>query len=109
LGHPAFELGFSGNSQSNSFTENYSYTNYGNLETLKGVGSNSFNNTFINIFYPVSSTFTILAGGSLLVNGTSTSTFSATANTFNGSENAAASYSFPSGYSWFVSCRFYTK
>jgi hypothetical protein len=109
LGHTAFEFGINGNAQSNSFTENYTYTNYLNQETLKGTGSYNFNNVFLNVYYPVSSTFTLMAGGSFLINATNTSSFSATANTFNGTENSTTAFNYPSGYSWFVSCRIYTK
>jgi hypothetical protein len=109
LGYPAFELGLNGNGGSNNFTENYSYTNYANLETLNGSSNYNYNNVFVNIFYPVSSTFTLIAGGSILVNATNTASFSATANSFAGTENASTIYNYPSGYSWFVSCRIYTK
>jgi hypothetical protein len=109
LGYPAFELGVNGNGTNNNYTENLSYTNYTNLETLAGTNSYNFNNIFVNIYYPVSSTFTLVAGGSILVNATNTSSWSATGNSFNGSENASTVYNYPSGYSWFVSCRIYTK
>ena len=109
LGYPAFELGLNGNGGSNNFTESYSYTNYSNLETLLGTSNYSFNNIFVNVYYPVSSTFTLIAGGSLLVSASNASSFSATANNFTGSENASTVYNYPSGYSWFVSCRIYTK
>jgi hypothetical protein len=109
LGYPAFELGVNGNGGSNNFTENYSYTNYSNLETLKGLSNYSFDNIFVNVYYPVSSTFTLIAGGSLLVSAANTGSFSATANNFTGTENAATAYNYTSGYSWFVSCRIYTK
>ena len=44
LGYPAFEFGVNGQTQSQNFTDNYSYSNYSNLATLKGTGNYNYNN-----------------------------------------------------------------
>lgn len=75
LGHPAFEFGVNGDPSGDSFTENYSYTNYANLGNVTGSGNLNSNHVFLNVYYPVSPTFTLSLGGSYLINASGSSTY----------------------------------
>ena len=109
LGHPAFELGFSSSPAGETFTSNYSYTNY----TIQGssTGKYDFNQDYIyfDIAYPVDKIFSLYCGANYLVNATGSGTVQSTANNFTGMENSATNYSYVNTLSWHVALKFYTK
>ena len=109
LGHPAFEFGLNGDPTGNSFTQNYSYTNYTTFGNVAGTGNFNANHVFLNIYYPVSSTFTFSLGGSYLINASGVSTYQGTANNFTGTENGVSNYTYANTLSWYVACKIYTK
>jgi len=109
LGFPAFEIGINGNPSSDNWTETYKYTNYTTTGAATGGGNFNYNHLFLDVYYPISRTFTLVGGGSYLINGTGSSSFSSTGSNFAGSENGLYNYSYPSTFSWYLSVKFYTK
>jgi hypothetical protein len=109
MGHPAFEIGVNGSPSGDSFTESYNYTNYAIMGNVTGNSNFNNNRVFLNIYYPMSETFTLALGGSYLFNATGSATIQGTANNFTGTENGTYSYTYPNTLSWFVSMKIYTK
>jgi len=109
LGHPAFELGFNGSPDSYTYNENFSYTNYANKGMGTGTSSFNFNRIFLNVYYPITPTFTLLCGGSYLALATGSNSFQQTANNFTGTYNSATTYNYSQNFSWFFSAKIYTK